>query len=130
LNQLPLNKKQLQARFEDQFRSVHSSHTKRDIFDVNWQKSGYSAPTPANDENQDRLQQVFEALNRPLEQDYGFQILLGQRACVDAVEAANENRAAKGVPLSRQSIDKAEELDSKRLNDFNACERNLPGNTL
>lgn len=122
-----VNKKQLQARFEDQFRSINSSYTKRDVFDTDWKKTSYSKPVPTNDH--DQLQAAFEALNRPLEQDYDFKILLGQRAHVQHVEAANENRSLKGVPVSRQSAEKAEERDSKRLNDMNRLMLNLPGNT-
>ncbi len=123
-----VSKSKLQARFEDQFRSVNSGYAKRDVFDVDWQKTGYSAPAPANDADSDKLQAAFEALNRPLEQDYAFQVLMGQRASVENVEAANENRALKGVPLSRQSVDKAEERDSKRLNESHRFDLNLPGN--
>jgi hypothetical protein len=123
-----VSKSKLQARFEDQFRSVNSGYTKRDVFDVDWGKTGYTAPAPANDSDQDKLQAAFESLNRPLEQDYDFQILLGQRARVESVEAANENRALKGVPLSRQSVEKAQERDSKRLNESHRFDVNLPGN--
>jgi len=123
-----VSKSKLQARFEDQFRSVHSGHTKRDVFNVDWGKSGYSAPLAANDSDQDKVQAAFESLNRPLEQDYDFQILLGQRARVESVGATNENRALKGVPLSIQSVEKAQERDSKRLNESHRFEMNLPGN--
>jgi hypothetical protein len=107
---------------------VNSGYANRDVFNVDWNNTGYSAPPPSNDADQDKLQAAFEALNRPLEQDYEFQILLGQRARVDHVEAANENRALKGVPVSRQSVEKAQERDSKRLNEINRLELNLPGN--
>ena len=127
------NKKQLQARFEDQFRSTGmcgGGFAGRDIFDVNWANTGYrAAAIPNADDGQD-VSKIFDAVHRPLEQDYGFQIVLGQRAHIHGVQAANENRADKGVPLSLQSIDKAEQIDAKRLNDFNAVHRNLPGQYL
>lgn len=123
-----VSKKQSQARFEDQFRSVNAGYTKRDAFDADWDKTGYSLPAPANDADDDKLQAAFDALNRPLEQDYAYQILLGQRARVGRVEAANENRALKGVPVSRQSVESAYQRDSKRLNDVGRFALNLPGN--
>ena len=115
----------LQALFEDQLRSAHSP---RGLFDVPWQKTGYHAVKSANDS--ELSLEEFELLARPPEQNYNMQILLGQRAQVENIEASNENRALKGVPVSEESVEMAIDMDSKRLHDSNRAALNLPGHSL
>lgn len=116
--------KTLRAQLEQEVRSA--GYKSRDIFDVNWGKTGYHVPSVSNDEPKLSLEE-FEFLSKPPEQNYGVQILLGQQAQVKSVKAANRNRAIKGVPLSHDSVDLANEMDLKRLNDKKVIEFNLPG---
>ena len=120
-------KAQMHALIEDEMRSSFQSRSS--IFDVDWGNHGYHAAEAANDEPELSLEE-FEFLSRPPEQNYDMQILLGQRAQVRGVEAANQNRAVKGVPVSDESVEMATDMDSKRLHEQNRADLNLSGLTM
>lgn len=115
----------LRAILEDEMRA--STYAPRDFMQVDWNNTGYTSAKPANDDKAIGLE-VFETLAKPPEQHHNVQILLGSRARVDGVKSANRNRAVKGVPLSRDSVDVAKDMDLKRLHDPKILEFNLPGN--
>lgn len=119
--------KNLRAQLEQEMRSA--GHKARDMFDVPWGKTGYHVVAPSNDESELSLEE-FDFLSKPPEQNYGVQILLGQKAQVKSVQASNRNRAAKGIPLSHGSVDMAKDMDLKRLDDKKIAEINLPGQSL
>ncbi len=121
--------KQAQGRFEDIFRSSGSSIESKGAFGTDWNKTGYQAPMPANDTDDISLK-LAKKLETPLEQDRDFQRLLGQRTQSEGIQAANENRAEKGVPLSRDTLEAALDMDSDYLNAPDRFHRNLPGNEL
>jgi hypothetical protein len=118
--------KSLKLELEDTLRSSITSG--RDMFDISWNNTGYQVAKPAND-HAFSLEE-FDLLSKPPEQNLNMQILLGQRAQVRHVEAANANRAAKGVAVSGDSVSVAKDMDLKRLNDPKILEFNLPGNFL
>lgn len=121
-------KGQLQARLEDEVRSTFQSRSS--IFDVDWSNYGYHAANKAANDEPGLSLEEFEFLSRPPEDNYDMQILLGQRTQIRSVDAANQNRAIKGVPVSDESVDMAIDMDSKRLYEHNRAHLNLSGLTM
>jgi hypothetical protein len=139
----------VKARIADQIRADYtaSSASANDGFYTDWSKTGYHtsaaakpsiaspanspfAPAPALNDNQAHIFAALDNILLPLECQRDFQILMRQQAQYDGVQAANDNRAIKGVELSRNTLEAAITSDLEELNCPHLAERNLPGCTL
>lgn len=135
----------IKDRIADQIRSEQAGRAPaNDGFHTDWSKTGYHASAAGNmsaantarapfvsaspmNDNSDDLTAALDDLMRPLESQRDFQILMGQQAQYNMVQAANDNRAIKGVALSRNTLEAAITKDLEELNCPHLVTRNLPG---